>query len=202
MKMSFTILGTVFLGILCGFFFVPESGKVIVDNLTPYALYILMVFVGFDLGHNRHVFKSIKKLGIKILLIPVAIVIGSLIGGYIAGIIFNMATNESLAISAGLGWYSLSGILLKEMASAELGAIAFLTNVVRELIAFISIPILAKYFHEIVVLGPAGATSMDTTLPIISKYTRSEMIVISVLNGMILSMLVAPLVTFVYNLGV
>lgn len=198
MKMSLIILATVLAGVFSGYFILPSGFSGTVDALAPYVLYALMIFVGFDLGHNKHIFRSLKTLGIQIIFLPLGIVIGSLIGGYLSALIFGMAQNEGLAISAGLGWYSLSGVLLKQMGGAELGAIAFLTNVMRELLTFMVIPLLAGKVPDAVIIAPAGATSMDTTLPLITKYTQPKMAVVSLLNGMILSLLVAPLVTFFY----
>ena len=77
-----------------------------------------------------------------------------------------------MAISSGFGWYSLSGIILTQLHSAEIGTIAFLTNIFRELITVVSIPFIAKYLNDYTAIAPAGATSMDSTLPIISKYTN------------------------------
>ncbi len=87
------------------------------------------------------------------------------------------------------------------MGGDTLGAIAFLTNVFREMITVILIPILAKRLNGYTAIAPAGATSMDTTLPLIAKATNPEIAIISFINGVILSSLVPVLVTFFYNLG-
>ncbi len=83
-----------------------------------------------------------------------AVIIGSAIGGLITGLIFRHPVNTSLAISAGYGWYSLSGILLKNLASAEIGAIAFMSNVFREMMAFVLIPILAIRVNHLTSIAP------------------------------------------------
>lgn len=196
--MSVIIVLVVFIGVITGFFVIPSSYAQFVDSLSPYALYALMIFVGFDLGNNRHILKSIKNLGVSIVFLPIGVILGSLLGGALTSIILSVPISHGLAISSGLGWYSLSGVLLKELGGAEIGTIAFLTNVIRELLAFICIPMLSKWKNPLVIISPAGATSMDTTLPLIAKYAGSDTIVISLLNGMILSLLVAPLVTFFY----
>ena len=108
--------------------------------------------------------------------------------------------NESLAIASGFGWYSLSGVMLKEMGGDTLGAIAFLTNVFREIITVILIPILAQKLNSYTAIAPAGATSMDTTLPLISKVTNPEVTVMAFINGVLLSSLVPVFVTFFYNI--
>ena len=79
-----------------------------------------------------------------------------------------------MAISAGLGWYSLSGVLLTDLISAEIGTIAFLSNILREILTFLLIPVLAKYLNGYTAIAPAGATSSDTSLSILMKYTDEE----------------------------
>lgn len=198
--MSLSIIIAIILGIITGMAFIPASWAVHMDLITTIALNILILFVGIDIGMNKHIFKDLKKHGYIILVIPIAIIAGSLLGGVIAGSFFGYRYNLSLAVGAGFGWYSLSGILLTKLHSAEIGAVAFLTNVIRELIAVVSIPLLAKYLNDYTAIAPAGATSMDTTLPLISRYTKPEIVVVSFINGAILSALVPVLVPFLYAL--
>ncbi|MFA9397429.1 MAG: lysine exporter LysO family protein [Clostridiaceae bacterium] len=194
--MTISIIVSVILGALVGYFFVPASFMNSLDFITIIVLNVLIFFIGIDIGQNKHIFKDIKKHGSLILLIPLSIVIGSLVGGLLTGLIFHIPSNKSLAVASGFGWYSLSGILIAKLDGPKLGTIAFLTNVFRELITVISVPFLAKYLNHYTAIAPAGATSMDTTLPIISRYTDPEIVIISFVNGVILSSLVPFLVPF------
>lgn len=198
--MSLSIIIAIIAGLFCGMLFIPQGMVAHMEWITTIALNILIFFVGIDLGMNKHIFKDLKQHGNIILVIPASIIAGSLIGGLIAGAIFHYDYNLSLSIGAGFGWYSLSGVMLAKLHSAEIGAIAFLTNVIRELIAVVSIPVLAKYLNDYSAIAPAGATSMDTTLPLISRYTSPEIVVVSFVNGAILSALVPILVPFLYAL--
>ncbi len=126
---------------------------------------------------------------------------GSLTGGIITAMFFELSIKSALSIAAGFGWYSLSAVMLTSLESAQIGTIAFLTNVFREMITVILIPILAKKLNGYTAIAPAGATSMDTTLPLIAKATNPEIAVIAFINGVILSSLVPVFVTFFYNLG-
>jgi len=198
--MTLSIILSVFAGILAGFFIIPQEFVSSMDTVTTIALNLLIFFVGIDIGLNKHIFKDLKKHGSFLLLVPLSIIIGSLIGGMITGAIFEIPRNISLSISSGFGWYSLSGIILTKLHSAEIGAIAFLTNVFRELFTVVSIPLIAKYLNDYATIAPAGATSMDTTLPIISRYTKPEIVVIAFFNGAVLSSLVPILVPFFYSL--
>lgn len=198
--MTLVILGAIVLGIGCGYFIFPSSMISNLDMVASFSLYALIFCVGIDVGSNKTILKDLKALGFKILLVPFGGIMGSLIGGLLSGIIFSMAINESLSIASGFGWYSLSGVMLKELGGEALGAIAFLTNVFREIFAVILIPVLAKKLNYYTAIAPAGATSMDTTLPLVSKATNPEIAVISFINGVIMSSLVPVLVTFFYNM--
>jgi uncharacterized membrane protein YbjE (DUF340 family) len=198
--MTLSIILAVVVGIFAGYFFIPESFAVSMNTVTAIALDFLIFFVGIDVGLNKHIFKGLKKHGSFLLLIPCSIILGSLAGGLITAYAFNMPLNIGLSIASGFGWYSLSGVLLTKLSGAEIGAIAFLSNVFRELITVISIPIIAKHLNYYTTIAPAGATSMDSTLPIISKYTSPELVVIAFFNGAILTALVPILVPFFYSL--
>jgi len=198
--MSLSIIIAIIAGILAGITFIPVSFAPHMDTITTVALNILIFFVGIDIGMNKHIFKDLKNHGYIILVVPLAIIAGSLLGGLMAGSFFGYNYNLGLSVGAGFGWYSLSGILLTKLHSAELGAVSFLTNVFRELIAVVSIPFLAKYLNDYSAIAPAGATSMDTTLPLISRYTKPEIVIVSFINGAILSALVPVLVPFLYAL--
>lgn len=199
--MTYIIIISILVGMGCGYFIFPPEIMNNMDKLASISLIALIFLVGIDVGGNKKIFKDLKKVGLKALLIPFGGITGSLLGGFLVGFLFNMAINESLAIGAGFGWYSLSGVMLKEMGGDTLGAIAFLTNVFREILTVILIPILAKRLNGYTAIAPAGATSMDTTLPLIAKATNPEIAVISFINGVIMSSLVPVFVTFFYNLG-
>jgi len=198
--MTLSIILSIIIGIISGILIIPDSLAPYMDQITTIALNILILFVGIDIGMNKHIFKDLKKHGYLILLVPLAIIIGSLLGGLLTGILFKYKMNLSLSIASGFGWYSLSGILLSKLHNAEIGAIAFLTNVFREILTVLSIPFLAKYLNGYTAIAPAGATSMDTTLPIISEYTNPEIVVVAFINGVILSSLVPILVPFFYSI--
>jgi uncharacterized membrane protein YbjE (DUF340 family) len=196
----YIILASLVCGILSGYFILPLGIISNLDKIASFALNLLILSVGIDLGRNKEVFYSIKETGFKILLIPASIIAGSLFGGFIATLIYGMPINLGLAISSGFGWYSLSGVILSNISGPEAGTIAFLTNVFRELIAVLTIPFLAKNLNHLTAISPAGATSMDTTLPLISEATDSKTVLVSFINGAILSSLVPILVPLLFNL--
>jgi uncharacterized membrane protein YbjE (DUF340 family) len=127
------------------------------------------------------------------------VALGSIAGSVLGGFVLGLPINESSAIGAGFGWYSLSAIVLSKY-SAEVGALAFITNVCREVFALVSIPYIARYIGKLEAIAPAGATAMDTSLPIISKATDANTAVISFITGVVLSTLVPILVPILISI--
>lgn len=197
--MTLRILLAVVLGALMGMFILPQGTLAYTDLIIDIGLMLLLFFVGIDIGLNRSVFGRIKAIGLKILYIPLAIIVGSIAGSAVAGIILGMPFNEAGAIGAGLGWYTLSSILIATYSS-QLSAMAFIANVTRELIAFIIIPTVAKKLGFLEAIAPAGATAMDTGLPIVSRSTDPETAIIAFLTGVICTSAVPVLVPLILNL--
>lgn len=191
--MSIAILVVLVLGIGAGYF-LPSDVSAMIDSASSYMLLILLFSVGIDMGLNKEVFSRIRELGFKILLIPFGVVIGSLCGGAITAFLVNLSLRESMAISAGLGWYSLSGILITEAGNPVAGTIAFLSNVFREMLTFVVVPFIASHLNYYCAIAPAGATAMDTTLGIISRNTNATVAVLSFVSGVICTLLVPVLV--------
>lgn len=186
-------------GILSGFFILPDSIYQNTGLLLDIGLCCLLFFVGIEIGNNKNTFKNLKKVGLKMLVVPVAAIMGSLFGGILCSFIFDMNIYGSLAIASGLSWYTLAPIIITPY-SAELGAIAFLTNVFREVFAFICIPFIAKHIGYLETIAVGGAISMDTGLPIITKNTNQEVVIISFISGIVMSLAVPVLVTLFVGL--
>lgn len=170
------------------------------SNNTDLILYLLMFFVGISIGMQRGIFSKIKEYHFKIFIIPIGIIIGSLLGGIACSFILNVPLGHSTAVTSGLGWYSLAGVTISSLVSAELGSIAFMSNLMREMFSFIIIPFIAKHLNYYTCIAPAGATSEDTTLPVMLKYTNEETVVLSVFNGVICSFMVPILISFCLSL--
>lgn len=124
------------------------------------------------------------------MLIPFGVALGSLCGGVVTAFLLSLPAKEGLAISAGLGWYSLSGVLITEAGNPVGGTIAFLANVFREMLTFVIVPFVASHLNYYSAIAPAGATSMDTTLGIISKNTNGTIAVLAFVNGIVCTLLV------------
>ncbi len=189
-----TILSLV-AGVLYSYFGLNNSLISFITDHSNLVLYLLMFTVGISVGMHDGLMKKIKEYHIKIFIIPIGIIIGSLLGGILCAYIFKIPTGYATAIASGMGWYSLAGATISKLVDAQLGSIAFLSNLMREIFSYFIIPILATYLNHYTCIAPAGATSEDTTLPMMLKYTNEETVVLSVLNGMICSFFVPILIS-------
>ena len=111
-----------------------------------------------------------------------------------AGLILPMPVNESVAVSAGLAWYSLGSAILLDAGLVSAGAISFMHNVMRELCAIIFIPIVAKKLGYVEALALPASPAMDVCLPLVERSTSGTVAVYSFISGFVLSMAVPFLV--------
>ncbi len=189
--MILLLVGTVVLGVLTGLFLDIATWQVQLDIVNEYLLYLLVFIVGIDLGRNKEVWYRIKDMGIKILLAPFLVILGTLFGAMVISLFVSTNLMETMAISAGFGWYSMSAVLLRNLATTEIGAIAFLSNLFRELLTIILLPFIVHHFGKFPAMAPGGATSMDTTLPFVSRYAGKDIALIGFISGVTLT-LVSP----------
>jgi len=193
--LTLMLLGSVLAGILLGLLMIPESVLPTLTRLTTWILGLLLLGIGLDLGSSTKAFANLKLLGPRIVLIPLGIIAGSILGAVGVVLVWNiLAWNEAAAVASGFGWYSLSSVLISQVHSPVLGAMAFIANVFRELIAIIITPLVAKWIGPIPSMGAAGATAMDVMLPVISKGTGREYVPLAFFTGAVLSLSVAVFV--------
>lgn len=198
--MTVLIFSSVVTGILVGYFLLNGAEQGWLDPLTNYSLAVLLFGVGIDIGASREVLNDLKLMGWKLLVIPVLIALGSLVGAVISGFIFGFAAGESAAVGAGFGWYSLSGVLISKLHSAELGSLAFLSNVFRELLTVMILPLVVRYFGSLAAVAPGGATTMDVTLPLVKESGGEAVVIPAFVSGAVLSTLVPILVPLFLNI--
>lgn len=200
MKSSFIVILCFVLGIILGIYeFIPSF--LYESKWSEYALYCLMFLVGIGVGAEPKTWQTLRNLNFKIVLVPVCVVFGSLMGGAISSIFLgNISLKEGMAVSAGFGYYSLSSILISKYYSETLGVVALLSNMSREIITLLIAPLLGKYFGKLAPIASGGATSMDTTLPIITHSSGKNYAIISIFSGIILTVAVPFVVFFILSL--
>lgn len=188
----------VIIGMLLGYF-TKSHFEFDIGLVIQFGLYFLLFFIGIDIGKNENIIGDLKKLNKKVLFLPFITILSSLAGGAVASIFLSLTMSETIAVSAGMGWYSFSAIELSKV-SVELGGIAFLSNIFRELLAIIFIPIIAKKVGALESVSVAGATAMDSVLPIINRSTSAEISIISFYSGLVISIVVPILIPILVNI--
>lgn len=198
--MTKLIIGFVTAGMLAGYFFIPDFFiEEISGNLLIVGLCVLLFFVGLDLGRAGTVVENFKKVGIRILAFPIASIIGCLGFAALASLILPMSAKDSVAVASGFGWYTLAPVIISDY-SAELSAVAFLHNVMREMLGIILIPIVAKRLGFIEACSLPGAAAMDVCLPVLEKSTNSDTAIYAFVMGVVLSIAVPILVPIIIAL--
>ena len=177
MKGSLVIVGFFVLGILAGLSgIVPE--RFVGCDLTFYALCALLFFVGLGVGSDKSI-------------------VGTFAGALAASLILSSrSATDCLAVGSGFGYYSLSSIFITGYRGAELGTIALLSNIIREMATLLLAPLLARFCGPLAPISAGGVTSMDTTLPIIMATSGKEYSVVSLFHGFVLEFSIPFVVTF------
>ena len=188
------ILAALALGVAAGYvvnnFSSGFPNALVTDYLLSAALYILLFVMGLSFAIDKEAVVKLKATGLKLLIVPVLVVLGSILGGLVAGLIFQLDLFGSMAVTAGYGWYTLTGPLLTQMLGTTWGALGFAANFLRELLTIVTITLLVR-LDKYAPIAAGGATTMDTTLPVIVRYCGSETLITAFSSGFVLSM-IAP----------
>lgn len=200
MKGSLIIVGFFILGIIFGL-----TGWLHIDDfgfdVSFTALAMLMFCVGISVGSDFSALKSLRTQSGILLLLPLLTIIGTLAGCAAVSLAFpHRSLTDMLAIGSGFGYYSLSSIFITEYKGPELGTVALLANIAREIITLLGAPLLYKWFGPLAPISSGGATSMDTTLPAITSVSGKEFVVLSIYHGFVVDFSVPFLVTFFCSL--
>lgn len=194
MKGSLIIVGFFALGVACGLADVlPDLSQ---TDISFYALCALMFCVGISVGSDPQTLNSFRALSPRLVMLPVATILGTLAGTAIISLLLQGRTlADCLAVGSGFGYYSLSSIFITEYRGAELGTVALLANICREIITLLAAPLLARWFGPLAPISAGGATTMDTTLPIIARTSGQGFVVVSIFHGFLVDFSVPFLVT-------
>lgn len=196
MKGSLIIVSFFSLGVLCGVFgWIPSSW--LSSDLSFYALCALMFSVGLSIGHDPQTIRRFRALNPRLALLPVCTILGTLSAAALVSLFFTHRNlTDCMAVGSGFGYYSLSSIFITEYRGAELGTVALLSNIAREIITLLFAPLLVRWFGRLAPITSGGATTMDTTLPIITRTSGQDLVIVSLFHGFVVDFSVPFLVTF------
>ncbi len=196
-SLTLRLMGAVLCGLVSGYLLVTADHLALLSRVTGWVLGMLLFGVGLELGESGRITGQIRALGWQVLLLPAGIALGSIAGAVcVARFAGLMPSHEAAALASGFGWYSLSAVIIADVHSATLGAMAFLANVLRELVAIMVIPLVASRVGALSSIAPGGATTMDVTLAVVGRAAGSSYVPLAFISGFVLTMLVPFLVRF------
>ena len=178
-------------------------------DVTMWVLYALMLQVGIGIGSDSRLKEILRTLSPRLLFLPIATIVGTLLATLaVSFLLSRWSTAEVLAVGSGMGYYSLSSILitsLKEqsigvVAAAELGTIALMANIFREMMTLVLAPLMVRWFSSLGPISAGGATTMDVTLPVITRISGKEWVFVSIVHGIVVDFSVPFLVSFFCSL--
>jgi uncharacterized membrane protein YbjE (DUF340 family) len=195
MKGSLIIVAFFVLGILVGLFgLIPAD--LFDSRFSYYALCLLMFCVGLGIGKDPDILTSFRRLNPRLAFLPLMTAAGTLAGVAVVSLLLPHRTvADCLAVGSGFGYYSLSSIFITEYKGAELGTVALVANIMREICALLLAPLLVRYFGRLAPISVGGATTMDTTLPIITRCSGEEYVIVAIYHGCVMDFSVPFLVT-------
>ena len=132
-----------------------------------------------------------------VVLVPLMIIVGTFLGGVAAWTMLDMSFRDVMAVAAGFGYYSLSSMLINQLADVSLGSMALISNMVRELVTLLFAPLFARVFGGLGPLSAAGAAS-DTCLPAIIRTSGERNTILGIFSGMVLTIAVPIFVTSIF----
>ncbi len=195
MKGSLIVVGFFVLGVCLGRLDLVPA--LLVDSRVTFAALCCLLFcVGMSIGSNDNIVSEFRSLNPRLALLPVATILGSFAGSLVAWLFLQYrGVTDCMAVGSGFAYYSISSIFITQYRGAELGTVALLANIYREILTLLIAPLLAKVFGPLAPISSGGATTMDTTLPIISQTCGQQYVVVSLFHGFVVDFSVPFLVT-------
>lgn len=195
MKGSLIVVGFFVLGLMAGRMEMVPAW--LLDSRVSFvALCGLLLFVGLGIGLNPDMKREVRSLNPRLALLPIVTILGSWMGALAAWLLMHRSLADCLAVDSGFAYYSLSSIFITEYRGAELGTIALLANIIREMLTLLGAPLMAKLFGPLAPISAGGATTMDTTLPIISQTVGQRYVALTIYHGFVVDFSVPFLVTW------
>ena len=205
---GFIVVAFFALGCVCGWLgFLPDA---LTDgDFSMYVLYLLMIQVGISIGSDKRLKEILAGIRPKLLLLPLGTIVGTLL--FVSAVslaLKGIGRADCMAVGAGFGYYSLSSVLITQIkepaigvvAAAQMGTIALMANIMREVMTLLFAPVICRVFGRLAPISAGGATSMDSTLPVIVSACGKEMAFISIFHGVLVDFSVPFLVSFFASL--
>ncbi len=172
------------------------AGAYLPAKTSYYSLCVLLLCVGFGIGQSEDIRRNLRHIDRGLVLMPFITILGTWVGALLVSLILReRSVTDWLAVGSGFGYYSLSSMLISELRDVELGTLALMYNVLRELTTLLFAPLLLRLFGPLAPISIGGATTADTTLPIITRVCGPQFVAISIVHGLLVDFSVPLLVT-------
>ena len=177
MKESIIVLFFFSFGVLGGRLdLLPADWLGLVHEASNLAVYAMLAAVGMSLGFDSRAWRILRDLKGWVVLVPLMIIVGTFLGGVAAWTMLDMSFRDVMAVAAGFGYYSLSSMLINQLADVSL---------------------FARVFGGLGPLSAAGAAS-DTCLPAIIRTSGERNTILGIFSGMVLTIAVPIFVTSIF----
>lgn len=163
-------------------------------SVAMWVLYALMLQVGIGIGSDPRLKEILRSLSPRLLLLPCATIVGTMVASAAVSLLISRwSVAEVMAAGSGMGYYSLSSILITQLkeptvgavVAAELGTVALVANILREMLTLTLAPLMVKWFSPVAPICSGGATTMDVTLPVITQYAGREWVFVAIVHGVV-----------------
>ncbi|MBQ1430250.1 MAG: lysine exporter LysO family protein [Firmicutes bacterium] len=176
-------------GVVLGRFVIPDISPKVMDILLYVSLVLLYTGTGVSMASARTAFEYLKKLGFRVLLMPLAIFLGGVISGLLFGKLLGIDLAWSVTSAASLGYYSLPGAFMTEAYGVEAGIYGFVVNVLRDVCTVALMPILKRISKGAPIASGAGGC-MDSMFVPVSRAVGMELSLVALLVGVIITVFV------------
>lgn len=178
-------------GFLAG---VAGLGVPVPDAATTGTLYALIFAVGVAVGTEPEAIARLRDRSPRLAAIPFVVIAASLAAGGLVALAWPaLGLRDGMAVAAGVGYYSLTSVLVGQQAGAALGVVALLANLLREALTLALAPVIGRLGPG-APIGAGGATAMDTTLGVIVETSGRTWAIVAVYSGAVLTVLVPVVV--------
>ena len=153
-----------------------------VDAVLHILLLIMITAVGVQSGQALRSFRQHREQrppadrSARIIFfgLPVSIMAGTLIFSAGAGLLLSYRWSECMLCAAPMGWQTLGGPMVQQLRGPQLGNLAFLTNMIRDIVSLMLIPLISRGRHAWLGVTPGGVSTMDVLLPSVLTASGSQ----------------------------
>lgn len=176
------------------------------DTALTWALYLLLLLAGMCIGFDVRNFSIVRSLGLRVILLPLSIMLGTALGGLVMWAFLGMiqhdplSLRDTMAVASGFGYYSLSSVIIARLGDSALGSVALIANITRELLTLLAAPLLVRFGGRLAPVATSAAAAMDTCLPVIARNAGEQYAILGIFSGMLLSISVPFFVTALLTL--